>query len=311
MQTLPSHVTAGRLHLFASSASSPAPGPDRRVQSQDELSVSKACGGAWPAMALLDVLFCCLLAVWHCQPGLGLPLAPAGGQSPAPAVGESDATLSLLGPARERWGGSVGSKSGKARGQQSALVRTPANWTPDAQGASSRHWARGAGGRGRRRDQGARSTLGQVGARLQRGVPSRRGSWIPPPIQWLNTLSPGVCSGGGKEKLHASRNKAGSGMSRTTSGLEAAQSGRGAANFPAHLRSVNFIGTQSICCPAHRVWWLFLATLPGRVQPQSRCYPPLELMRPSFHFTWMLDSQQTRPVPAPSHSLTPPPLHNT
>ncbi|XP_039710160.1 cyclic GMP-AMP phosphodiesterase SMPDL3A isoform X2 [Pteropus medius] len=39
-------------------------------------------------MALLDVLFCCLLAVWHCQPGLGLPLAPAGGQSPAPAVGQ-------------------------------------------------------------------------------------------------------------------------------------------------------------------------------------------------------------------------------
>lgn len=184
-------MTAGRLHLFAYSASSSSPGPDRRIESQEKPRLPQACGCAWPAMALLDVLFCCLLAVWHCQPGLGLPLAPAGGQSPAPAVGESDATLSLLGPAGERWGGSVGSKSGKAQGQQSALARTPANWTPDAQGASSRCWAPGAGGRGRRRGQGARSTLGEV--RLAcRG----RGSWIPPPMQWLNILSRDVCSWG-------------------------------------------------------------------------------------------------------------------
>ncbi|XP_036104414.1 acid sphingomyelinase-like phosphodiesterase 3a [Molossus molossus] len=38
------------------------------------------------AMALPDVLLCCLWVVWHGQPGLGLPLAPAGCRSPAAAV---------------------------------------------------------------------------------------------------------------------------------------------------------------------------------------------------------------------------------
>ena len=37
-------------------------------------------------MARLGALVCCLLAAWHCRPGLGLPLAPAG---TGPAVGES------------------------------------------------------------------------------------------------------------------------------------------------------------------------------------------------------------------------------
>ncbi|TEA36206.1 hypothetical protein DBR06_SOUSAS7510051 [Sousa chinensis] len=39
-------------------------------------------------MARLGALVCCLLAAWHCRPGLGLPLAPAGGPSPSPAVGQ-------------------------------------------------------------------------------------------------------------------------------------------------------------------------------------------------------------------------------
>ncbi|XP_073075635.1 cyclic GMP-AMP phosphodiesterase SMPDL3A isoform X2 [Manis javanica] len=39
-------------------------------------------------MALLCALFCCLLAALHCGPCLGLPLAPGGGRSPAPAVGQ-------------------------------------------------------------------------------------------------------------------------------------------------------------------------------------------------------------------------------
>ena len=40
-------------------------------------------------MALLGALVCCLLATWHSRRGLALPLAPTGGQSPAPVVGES------------------------------------------------------------------------------------------------------------------------------------------------------------------------------------------------------------------------------
>ncbi|XP_044105575.1 acid sphingomyelinase-like phosphodiesterase 3a [Neovison vison] len=39
-------------------------------------------------MALLGTLVCCLLVVSHCLPGLGLPLAPGGSPSPAPAVGQ-------------------------------------------------------------------------------------------------------------------------------------------------------------------------------------------------------------------------------
>ncbi|KAF6116249.1 sphingomyelin phosphodiesterase acid like 3A [Phyllostomus discolor] len=39
-------------------------------------------------MALLDALFCSLLVARLGQPGLGLPLAPARGQSPAPAAGQ-------------------------------------------------------------------------------------------------------------------------------------------------------------------------------------------------------------------------------
>ncbi|XP_069344020.1 cyclic GMP-AMP phosphodiesterase SMPDL3A isoform X1 [Eulemur rufifrons] len=39
-------------------------------------------------MALLGALVCCLLAAWYGRPGLGLPLAPAGGRGPAPAVGQ-------------------------------------------------------------------------------------------------------------------------------------------------------------------------------------------------------------------------------
>ncbi|XP_012499256.1 PREDICTED: acid sphingomyelinase-like phosphodiesterase 3a [Propithecus coquereli] len=34
-------------------------------------------------MALLAALVCCLLAAWYGRPGLGLPLAPAGGRRPA------------------------------------------------------------------------------------------------------------------------------------------------------------------------------------------------------------------------------------
>lgn len=67
-------------------------------------------------MALLDAIFCCLLSIWHSQPAFGLPLAPAGGQSPAPAVGESSVTLSLPGAARKRRGGSARSKSEKVHG---------------------------------------------------------------------------------------------------------------------------------------------------------------------------------------------------
>ncbi|XP_037700357.1 acid sphingomyelinase-like phosphodiesterase 3a isoform X1 [Choloepus didactylus] len=37
-------------------------------------------------MALLAALVCCLLAAWHGGPGLGLPLVPARGRSPDPAV---------------------------------------------------------------------------------------------------------------------------------------------------------------------------------------------------------------------------------
>lgn len=39
-------------------------------------------------MALLGALVCCLLATWHSRRGLALPLAPTGGQSPPPVVGQ-------------------------------------------------------------------------------------------------------------------------------------------------------------------------------------------------------------------------------
>lgn len=86
-------------------------------------------------MALRDALFCCLLAIWLCQRSLGLPL------SPAPAVGEWSATLSLSPELPESRGRSARAKS-EVRGPAERGGPTPANWAPGAPGAHPRCWAR-------------------------------------------------------------------------------------------------------------------------------------------------------------------------
>ena len=85
-------MTTGRQPPQRSSSSSPAPGPTVVWSPGTAIGLP----GPWPrpAMALLGALVCCLLAAWHCRPGLGLPLAPAGGPSPSPAVGESSVPFS-------------------------------------------------------------------------------------------------------------------------------------------------------------------------------------------------------------------------
>lgn len=156
-RSLLSHVTAGCLHPPLSSASFLPRGLTVRVQPQ----ASPSLPGPWlpPAMALLGALVCCLLAAWHGCPALGLPLAPAGGPRPAPAVGESPATLSLPGAARERRAEAPAQRQAKRAGPRGAP-------TPAAP----------RGGRGRQGDLSAKSLAGPRGRGSPAGSPRAVGA---------------------------------------------------------------------------------------------------------------------------------------
>lgn len=139
--------------------------------------------GSWPrpAMALLCALFCCLLAALHCGPCLGLPLAPGGGRSPAPAVGELSATLSLEGAARQ---------------QRTARRQKCASGEEAARGPRR-------GGRGTRGTRASapagRSGLGWGPCPRQWGRCRERGGQIfPSPSSCVHFVSPAVCSKGSK-----------------------------------------------------------------------------------------------------------------
>ena len=252
-----------------SPASSPAPGPDGpvRVGPQDSSSLP----GLWPrpAMALLDALFCCLLVACQGHPCLGLPLAPASGQSPAVAVGESPVTLCHPASCLERWGGNCCSKSGKVPGT----------------GRATR------AGRGR---QGlCRSERGDVRARATEGserqvhrageIRTRRGEVCAPvgafrggARQWFTLClrvlrSPGkggnaACLQGKNLELE---------VSPTVLNQLRAEAGLRAPPPPPRTAGCKCHWDFCIFCPAHGVWWPFLP--PGRVPSQPRCYPPLRL----------------------------------
>lgn len=209
-QALPSHVTAGRLHLHPS-ASSPPPGPD--CPSGDAGPPAPPGLLQWSVMALLDAIFCCLLSIWHSQPGLGLPLAPASGQRPAPAVGESSVTLSLPGAARERRGGSARSKSEKVPAAAQRPGRDSSELGPRGTGRQQLRLL--AAGRARATETPQRkSSRGAVGASLGLGpapvgaLPADEAAVVRSrAVVYTHSVSGWFTPGARKKKLRASRKK--------------------------------------------------------------------------------------------------------
>lgn len=113
-------TTAEVFHLLPDSPGSHGPGesPDSKSHPDSWLQL---------AMARLGALVCCLLAAWHCRPGLGRPLAPAGA---GPAVGESSVSFPAL-------------ELPASRGQSACALSGRSEWAPRAPGTRG---GRGDGG---------------------------------------------------------------------------------------------------------------------------------------------------------------------